>query len=105
MMSECKTVGDLMAEARRNAGAQNFVGHDYMDLMRFDEQTHHMVIFDVLTHEARVGSKGERMRLYLSDKGYEKALADEAKGNVKIITHAAVKNGHLHYDRDKKQVR
>ena len=31
-------------------------------------------IFDVLTHDSPVGWKGERTRLFLSDKGYEKAL-------------------------------
>ena len=104
-MSKNKTMGELMEEARIKAGAQNYKGHDYMDLMRFDDATRHMIIFDVLSYEARVGCKGDRMRLFLSDKGYEKALEDETKGNVKIITHAKVNAGHLHYDRDKGQVR
>ncbi len=104
-MSSGKTMGQLMEEARIQAGAQNYKGHDYMDLARFDENTRHMIIMDVLTIEARVGDKGDRMRLFLSDKGYEKALEDETKGNIKIITHAAVRAGHLHYDRDKGQVR
>lgn len=104
-MTNRKTMGQLMEETRIKAGAQNYKGHDYMDLARFDENTRHMIIMDVLTLEAQVGDKGDRMRLFLSDKGYEKALEDEIKGNIKIITHADVRAGRLHYDRDKGQVR
>lgn len=99
-----KTMAELMEEARIKAGAQNYKGHDYMDLMRFDEYTRHMIIFDVLTYEARVGCKGDRMRLFISDVGYEKALEDERKGNIKIHSHARVQRGHLLYD-SKDQVR
>ena len=73
-MQEGKTIGQLMEEMRQKAGAQNYHGHDYMDLQRFAENTRHMIIFDVLTHDSPVGWKGERTRLFLSDIGYEKAL-------------------------------
>lgn len=46
-----KTIGELMEEMRIKAGAQNYKGHDYLDLVRFDENTRHMIIFDVLTHD------------------------------------------------------
>ena len=49
-MPEGKTIGQLMEEMRQKAGAQNYHGHDYMDLQRFAENTRHMIIFDVLTH-------------------------------------------------------
>lgn len=99
-----KTMAELMEEARIKAGAQEYKGHSYMDLMRFDDKTRHMVIFDVLTHEARVGDKGDRMRLYLSDAGYENAKSDEAKGHIKIRSHARVVMGDMLYDK-KEQVR
>lgn len=67
------TMRELMEDARLRAGAQNFKGHDFMDLARFDEKTRHMIIFDVLTHNSRVGFKGDRMRLFLSETGYEPA--------------------------------
>ena len=67
-----------MEEMRQKAGAQNYHGHDYMDLQRFAENTRHMIIFDVLTHDSPVGWKGERTRLFLSDIGYEKALDSQA---------------------------
>ena len=73
-MSNSKTIAQRMEEARIRAGTQNYKGHDYMDLARFDENAPHMVIFHVLTHDSPVGDKGDRMRLFLSEKGYRKAL-------------------------------
>lgn len=93
-----KTIGELMEEMRIKAGAQNYQGHDYMDLMRFDENTRHMIIFDVLTRDSSVGYKGDRMRLFLSDAGYRKALDDQERGNIKILNHAKVIHGDLFYD-------
>ena len=46
-----------------------------------------------------VGWKGERTRLFLSDTGYEKALDSQEKGQIKILSHAKVRQGNLHYDR------
>ncbi len=59
------TMRELMEDMRLKAGAQNYKGHDYMDLARFDENTRHMIIFDVLSYDSPVGFKGERMRLFL----------------------------------------
>ena len=98
-MSEGKTIGQLMEEMRAKAGAQNYHGHGYMDLQRFAEDTRHMIIFDVLTNDSPVGWKGERPRLFLSDTGYEKALDSQEKGQIKILSHAKVRQGNLHYDR------
>ena len=99
-----KTIAQLMEEARIRAGAQNYKGHDYMGLARFDENTRHMIIFDVLTDDSPVGWKGERTRLFLSDIGYEKALDSQANGQIKILSHAKVRNGDLFYDH-KEQIR
>ena len=97
-MPERKTVGQLMEEMRLKAGAQNYHGHEYMDLERFAEDTRHMIIFHVLTHDSPVGDKGDKMRLYLSDKGYQKALENAQSGNIRILSHAKVVQGNLRYD-------
>lgn len=97
-MQNSKTIAQRMEEARIQAGAQNYKGHDYMDLARFDEITRHMIIFHVLTHDSPVGEKGDRMRLFLSDKGYRKALENEKDGNIQILSHAKVLRGNLIYD-------
>ena len=93
-----KTIGELLDEARKASGAPKLAGHDIMDLLRFDENTRHMIVFDVLTSDSPVGFKGERMRLFLSDVGYEKALASEKRGESKILNHARVLSGNLRYD-------
>ena len=69
-MARSSTIAELMERRRIMAGAEEYKGHTYMDLARFDENTKHMIIFDVLTHDSPVGWKGERTRLYLSDVGF-----------------------------------
>ena len=51
------------------ADADFIGGHGILALERFMDETRHMIIFDVLTWEAPVGDKGERLRLFLSDEG------------------------------------
>lgn len=97
-MNEGKTMGQLMEEMRIKAGAQNYAGHDYMDLNRFAEDTRHMIIFDTLTNDSPIGWKGERTRIYLTEEGYRRALERQEQGHIKIVSHARVNHGHLHYD-------
>ena len=94
-----KTMGELLAEARRKSGAEKLKGHDIMALERFDPDVHHMIVFDVLSWEANLGDKGDKMRLFLTDEGYRKALVKQDEGHIKIRNHAKVAAGHLHYDR------
>ena len=95
---KARTIGEMLAEARQRSGAQKLSGHDIMALERFDPATRHMIVFDVLTHDSPVGWKGEKMRLFLTDAGYSKALENQEKGHIKIRSHAKVLSGDLHYD-------
>lgn len=95
---KARTVGEMLAEARQQSGAQKLAGHDIMALERFDPDTRHMIVFDVLSHESPMGWKGEKMRLFLTDAGYSKALENQDKGFIKIRNHAKVRSGHIHYD-------
>ena len=95
---KARTIGEMLAEARQQSGAQKLSGHDIMALERFDPATRHMIVFDVLTHDSPVGWKGEKMRLFLTDTGYSKALENQEKGHIKIRNHAKVLSGNLHYD-------
>ena len=89
----------LMEEiAAQGRGRRTTHGHEYMDLERFAEDTRHMIIFDVLTHDSPVGWKGERTRLFLTEAGYQKSLENQEKGHIKILSHAKVRQGHLYYD-------
>ena len=44
-----RTIGEMLAEARQKSGAQKLAGHDIMALERFDPDTRHMIVFDVLS--------------------------------------------------------
>ena len=81
------------------------IGHDMLALERFRDDTRHMVIFDVLDYRSLYGNKGERIRLFLSDAGYEKTQAAQERGCIRIKKHAAVIEGHILPDRKKKRRR
>ncbi len=95
---KARTVGEMIAMARQESGAQKLEGHDIMALERFDPEVTHMIVFDVLSRESPVGDKGDRMRLFLTEAGYEKALENQGKSFIQILNHAKVKQGHLQYD-------
>lgn len=101
---KARTIGELLAEARQQSGAQKLAGHDIMALERFDPDTRHMIVFDVLSHESPMGWKGEKMRLFLTEAGYSKALENQDKGFIRIRNHAKVRSGHLHYDRKDREL-
>lgn len=101
---KARTIGEMLAEARQQSGAAKLAGHDIMALERFDPDTRHMIVFDVLSHESPVGFKGDRMRLFLTDAGYSRALENQDKGFIKIRNHAKVLSGNLHYDRKDREL-
>ena len=95
---KARTVGEMIAVARQESGAQKLEGHDIMALERFDPEVKHMIVFDVLSTESPVGDKGERMRLFLTEAGYKKALENQSRSFIQILNHAGVIQGHLRYD-------
>ena len=95
---KARTIGEMLAEARQKSGAEKLAGHDIMALERFDPDTRHMIVFNVLSHESPMGYKGERMRLFLTEQGYQKARENQDNGFIKIKNHAKVIAGNLRYD-------
>lgn len=104
-MNKNKTIGELLDEVRKKSGEPVLAGHDIMALERFGEDTRHMIVFDVLSHSSPVGDKGERMRLFLTDAGYKKALESQSRGECKILRHAKVSKGDIFYDHPKEHTR
>ncbi|MDO4345673.1 MAG: DUF5720 family protein [Eubacteriales bacterium] len=66
-------------------------GHDLYGLERHFPETRHMVILDILNSESPMGVPGERYRFFLSDEGYKNAKASEARGEIKIRSHAVLR--------------
>lgn len=75
------------------------LGHDLHGMERSLPCTRHMVVLDILTSDSPVGSPGERYRFFLSAEGYKNAKASAARGEIKIISHAAAGLGRLYYDK------
>ena len=70
---------------------------------RFKDDTRHMIVFDVLDSRSPVGNTGERLRLFLSEEAYRKALAAQESGCICIRKHAAVIEGHILPEKKKKR--
>jgi len=87
-----------LADAKAGAQEPEIKGHPIDDVMRFAKTTRHMIIFNVLDYACPVGEKGERQRVFLSDEGYANALASQGRNEMKILRHAQVIDGALHYD-------
>ena len=96
---KARTIGEMIAVARQESGAQKLEGHDIMALERFDPEVRHMIVFDVLSNESSIGDKGDRMRLFLTESGYQKALEHQRMAFIQILNHAKVIQGRLQYDR------
>lgn len=45
-----RTIGEKIAEARQQSGAEKLKGHDIMALERFDPEVKHMIVFDVSSY-------------------------------------------------------
>ena len=88
------SIKEQLQQPRRG---KEITGHELMALERFAEDTRHMIIFDVLTWDCPVGEKGERVRIFLTDEGYQKAVESEGRGEMKIIRRARVRKGDIFY--------
>ena len=87
-----------LSDAKAQTKEAEIKGHPIDDVMRFAKTTRHMIIFNVLDYACPVGDKGDRQRLFLSDEGYADALASQSRNECKILRHAQVIDGALHYD-------
>jgi hypothetical protein len=79
-------------------------GQDIEALERFGEDTRHMIVFDVIAWECPVGVKGGRVRIFLTDEGYRKAVESEGRGEMKIVRHARVRKGDIFYDAPERDI-
>jgi hypothetical protein len=93
-----KTMGELLAEARQKSGAEKLKGHDIMALERFDPEVKHMIVFDVLSGNAPVGDKGDKMHPSNQNDTTENALHPQIQGtghlpkSVVFTSHAGKPN-------------
>ena len=86
-------------EAKKRLKQPVLQGHDLSGRERFQPDTRHMIVLDVLNNDSPVGFKGERYRFFLSDRRYRNAIESEKRGEIKIRSHAAVVSGKLYPDK------
>lgn len=94
-----RSVLQRLAKAKERIKQPVLQGHDLSGIERFQPDTRHMVVFDVLNNDSPVGFQGERYRFFLSDTGYKNAKASETRGEIKIKSHAEVVAGKLYPDK------
>ena len=88
-----------LAKAKEHVKQPVLQGHDMAGMERFQSDTRHMIVMDVLNNDSPVGFKGERYRFFLSDERYRNAKASEKRGEIKIRSHAAVSEGKIYPDK------
>jgi hypothetical protein len=76
-------------------------GHALWAVERFADSTRHMIIYDQPVYDTPVGVEDKRLRRFVSDAEYAEALKAEERGDIKIIVHATVIEGHILPDRKK----
>ena len=95
----------IKEQLRQEEFSDDIQGHGLMDSARFREDTKHMIVFDVLLDECPVGFAGERIRIFLSEDGYETAVESEKRGEMVIKKHYKVYKGNLkHIKLESKEV-
>ena len=77
-------------------------GQSELDVKRYHNDTRHMIIYDTLLSSA-MGVHGERLRRFLTEDEYTAAKEAEKDGNIKIIKHAAIVEGHILYDKKRRR--
>lgn len=78
-------------------------GDGLLAVKRYLNRTAHMVIIKVLVTNAALGKRGEYIRRFLTDDEFEAIQIVEKNGNIKIIQHAAVIEGHILPDKKKRR--
>ena len=87
----------IKTELHQPGHTKQISGHGVTAPERYAPHTRHMVILEVITYHAGY-TAGERVRLYLTDEGYNEAVQADERGGVNIIRYARVRMGELKHD-------
>lgn len=70
-------------------------GHALWAVERFADSTRHMIIYDQPVYDTPVGVEDKRLRRFVSDAEYAEALEAEECGDIRIVEHCDVIEGHI----------
>ncbi len=79
----------------RDISARELKGHNILAVERFQDSTRWMVEFSVRKPRTPYGGPGDEVRLFLTEDGYEAALASQQRREIKIKRYARVIEGHI----------
>ncbi len=79
----------------RDISARELKGHNILAVERFWDSTRWMIEFRIQHLHAAYGSPGDEMRLFLTEDGYQAALASQQRREIKIKRYARVVEGHI----------
>lgn len=79
--------------------------HRLTDVIRYHDNTRHMIEFEVRSIQSPIGAIGGKLRLFLTDAEYTEALEHQNSKHIKIRRHAYVIEGNIVYDRKKNKRR
>ena len=82
--------------------ADELRGHDLWAVQRFQNDTRHMIEFDILNNTVE-GHQRTRLHLFLTEGGYQRAQEAHRRHQIKIRRHAGIIEGHIIYDRPRKK--
>lgn len=70
-------------------------GHDLLCVKRFQDNTKHMIVFDIHSQNSPYGDKGQRVRLFLNDQEYYNFQIAHKQKDIKILQHFSIIEGHI----------
>lgn len=79
----------------RDISARELKGHNILAVERFGDNTRWMLEFSVQHPRTAYGRQGDEMRLFLTEDGYQAALASQQRKEIKIKRYARVVEGHI----------
>ena len=70
-------------------------GQGLWDVKRFADGTRHMILYRQPVYDTPLGVWDRVMRRFVSETEYREALDAERRGDIQIVYHAAVIEGHI----------
>ena len=79
--------------------------HRLTDVVRYHDDTRHMIEVEVRSRQSPIGAIGDKLRLFLTDAEYIEAQERQNSRHIKIRRHAYVIEGNIVYERKKNKHR
>lgn len=70
-------------------------GHGLWDVKRFADSTRHMILYREPLYDTPIGVSDRVVRRFVSEEEYQKARNAERRGEIRIVYHAEVIEGHI----------